>query len=119
GSGPVWFVLPEPALVRGSLGVALRRVLPLLLAPERSHIEVAPSAPHRLVAAVVDEVGAEHAVGLADERVRAVPLVNAEVGVEVVRDGVPGHLPTHPRLRALDVRLRRPRDPRERGGAGA
>src|SRR6266542_6820323 len=83
----VWFVVPDPPLVRRGLGVALRRVLPLLLAPERSHVEVAPGAPHRLVAAAVDEVGAEHAVTVADERVRAVPLVHAEVGVEAVRQG--------------------------------
>ena len=55
------FVVPVPPLVRRGLRVALRRVLPLLLAPERSHVEVAPGAPHRLVAAAVDEVGAEHA----------------------------------------------------------
>src|SRR5215204_5500697 len=96
------FVVPVPPLVRRRLRVALRRVLPLLLAPERSHVEVAPGAPHRLVAAAVDEVGAEDAVAVADERVRAVPLVNAEVGVEAVRHGVPRHLPAHPRLHALD-----------------
>src|SRR2546430_13315670 len=49
---------------------------------------VVPSIPHLLVAAVVDEVGAEQAVAVADERVRAMPLVHAEVGVEVVRHGV-------------------------------
>src|SRR6266536_665021 len=77
-SGSVrWFVVPDPPLVRRRLGVALRRVLPLLLAPERSHVEVAPGAPHSRVAAAVDEVGAEHAVTVADERVRAVPLVHA------------------------------------------
>src|SRR5207302_9386626 len=117
-SRAVWFVVPDPPLVRRGLGVALRRILPLLLAPERSQVEVAPSAPHRLVAAVVDEVGAEHAVAVADERVRAVPLLHAEVGAEVVRHGVPGHLPAHPRLHTLDVRLRRPRDERESGVAG-
>src|SRR6266550_5162879 len=90
GIRAVWFVVPDPPLVRRGLGVVLRRVLPLLLAPERGQVEVAPGASHRLVAAVVDEVGAEHALAVADERVRAVPLVHAEVGVEVVRDGVPG-----------------------------
>ena len=87
--GVAVFVVPVPPFVRRSLRVAFRRVFPLLLAPERSHIEVAPGAPERLVAAVVDKVGAEHAVAIADERVRAVPLVYAEVFVEVVRDGVP------------------------------
>src|SRR5438067_7977524 len=111
----VWFVVPDPPLVRRSLGVALRRVLPLLLAPERSDIEVVPSVPHLLIATLIDEVGAEHAVAIPDERVRAVPLVHAEVLVEVVRYGVPGHLPTHPRLHALDVLLRRARGERECG----
>src|SRR5438094_3839903 len=111
----VWFVMPDPPLVRRSLGVALRRGLPLLLAPERSDVEVVPSVPHLLIAAIVDEVGAERAVAIADERVRAVPLVHAEVLVEVVHYGVPGHLPTHSRLHALDVLLRRARGERERG----
>src|SRR5215218_5298329 len=44
-----------------AFGVALRRVLPLLLAPERRHVEIGPGGAHRLVAAAVDEVGAEHA----------------------------------------------------------
>src|SRR5947207_4601754 len=86
----VWFVVPDPPLVRRGLGVALRRILPLLLAPERSDVEVVPSAPHLLVAAVVDEIGAEHVIAVADERVRAMPLVHAEVSVEAVRHRVPG-----------------------------
>src|ERR1700746_3416935 len=81
-------VVPVPPLVRWSLGVALRRILPLLLAPERGHVKVAPSAPHRLVAAIADEVGAEHIVAIADECVRAVPFIYSEVGVEAVGDGV-------------------------------
>src|SRR5215207_1158177 len=72
-------VVQVPPLVRRGLRVALRRVLPLLLAPERRHVEVAPGAAHRLVAAVVDEVGPEDPVALADEGVRSVPLVHAEV----------------------------------------
>src|SRR3981081_1153481 len=93
--GVAVFVVPDPPLVRLCLGVALRRVLPLLLAPERGQVEVAPGAPHRLVATVVDEVGAEHAVVVADERVRAVPLVHAEVGVDGARYGLHGDLPAH------------------------
>src|SRR5438105_9911216 len=116
--GRVWFIVPDPPLVRRCLGVALRRVFPFLLAPERSDVEIVPSVPHLLIAALVDEVGAEHIVAIADERVRAVPLVHAEVFVEVVRYGVPGHLPSHPRLHALDVRLRRARGERESGVAG-
>src|SRR2546430_4149491 len=98
-----WFVVLDPPLVGRSLRVVLRRVLPLLLAPERSDVEVVPGIPHLLVAAVVDEVGAEYAVAVAYERVRSVPLVHAEVFVEVVRYGVPRHLPAHPRLHALNV----------------
>jgi hypothetical protein len=47
-----------------------------------------------------------------------VPLVDAEVGVEVVGDRVPGDLPAHPGLPALDVGLGGARDERERGVAG-
>src|SRR5215472_16172797 len=53
-------VVPVPPLVRRGLGVTLRRVLPSLLTTERRDVEVAPGGPHRLVAAVVDEVCAEH-----------------------------------------------------------
>jgi len=98
--------------------MSLGRVLPLLLPPERGDVEVAPGAAHRLVAAVVDEVGAEHAVTIADERVRAVPFVDAEVLVELVGEGVPGDRPAHPRLHARDVRLRRARGEHEGGVAG-
>src|SRR5438477_38758 len=70
-------VVPIPPLVRQRLRVALRRVLPLLLTPEGSDVEVVPSVPHLFVTAAVDKVGAEHVVTIADERVRAVPLVHA------------------------------------------
>src|SRR5690348_8422905 len=53
-------VVPVPPLVRRALRVTRWRVLPRLLAAERRGIEVAPDASHRLVAAVVDEVGAKH-----------------------------------------------------------
>src|SRR6266851_4428675 len=117
GLGPV-IVVPVPPLVRRGLGIALRRVLPLLLAPARSYVKVAPGAAHCLVAAVVDEVGAKYTLAVAEERVRAVPLVHAEVGVEAILDGVPRHLPAHPRLHARDVSLRRTRGEREGGVAG-
>src|SRR5438105_15799592 len=114
----MWFVVPDPPLVRRGLGITLRRVLPLLLAPERSDVEVVPGVSHLLVAAVVDEVGSEHVIAVADERVRAVPLVHAEILVEVVRYGVPRHLPAHARLHTHDVLLRRARGERESGVAG-
>src|SRR5918992_3428391 len=108
-------VVPVPPLVRRGLRVTLRRVLPSLLTAERRDIEVAPGAPHRLVAAAVDEISAEHSVAIADECIVAVPLVHAEVAVEAVPDGVPRDLPAHARLQARDVRLRRARGVRERG----
>src|ERR1700679_3201799 len=99
--------MPVPPLVRFGLGVALGRVLPLLLTTEWGEVEIAPGATHRLVAAVVDEVGPEDgAVGITEEHVVAVPLVDAEVDVKAVGDGVPGHLPSHPRLQAGNVGLR-------------
>jgi hypothetical protein len=67
-----------------------------------------------LVAAAVDEVGAEDPVGLADEGVGAVPLVDTEVGVEVVGDRVPGEVPSVPLLQALDLGLGGARGERER-----
>src|SRR5260370_21926375 len=67
-------VVPVPPLVGRGLRVAFRRVLPGLLASERGRIEVAPGAPPPLVAAAVDEVGAEHLVAVAEEHVVAVPL---------------------------------------------
>src|SRR5216683_7798610 len=73
-------VVPVPPLVRRGLRVTLWRVLPSLLTAERRDIEVAPGGPHRLVAAVVDEVCAEHLVAVADECIVAVPLVHSEVG---------------------------------------
>src|SRR5262245_30524443 len=66
-------VVPPP--VRGCLRVAVRRVLPLLLPSERRDVEIAPGAPQRLVAAVVDEVGAVDRLAVADEGVVSVPLV--------------------------------------------
>src|SRR5438876_3781506 len=45
----VWFVVPDPPLVRRSLRVAVRRVFPLLLAPKRSDGVVVPIVSHLLV----------------------------------------------------------------------
>ena len=99
--------MPDPPLIRRSLGIALRRVLPLLLAPERSDVEVVPGAPHLLVAAIVDEVGSEYAVAIVDERVCTVPFIHAEVLVEAVRNCVPrDELLAHSYLQTLDVLLR-------------
>src|SRR5215475_7040752 len=100
-------VVPVPPLVRRGLGVTLWRVLPSLLTTERRDVEIAPGAPHRLVATAVDEVRAEYPLAVAEEHVVAVPFIDAEVRVEAGGDRVPGHLPAHPRLQARDVRLRR------------
>jgi hypothetical protein len=70
------------------------------LSPKGRHVEETPGVHKRLIAPVVDEIGTEDlVVAVADERVRAVPLVAAEVFVEIVGDGVPRDvLPTHPSL---------------------
>src|SRR5688500_15858098 len=62
-------VVPVPPLVGRSLRVARRRVLPRLLASERRDVEIVPGTSHLLVAAAVDEVGAEDAPAVADEHV--------------------------------------------------
>src|SRR5262249_12626018 len=99
------FVMPVPPFVRCCLRITWRRILPLLLSSQRSYVQVVPSASHLLVAAVIDKVCAEHAVAFAEKRVCAVPLINTEVFVEVVRDSVPRHVPAHPRLESFDLRL--------------
>src|SRR5262249_178508 len=52
-------VVPVPPFVGRRLRVTLGRVLPHLLATERRDIQIAPDGPHRLVAAVIDKIGAE------------------------------------------------------------
>src|SRR5258708_4684361 len=93
-------VMPVPPLVGRGLWVTIWRVLPSLLPAEGREVEVAPGGPHRFIAAVVDEVCAEHSVAVAEEHVVAVPFIHAQVLVEAVDDGVPGHLPAHPCLQA-------------------
>src|SRR5215813_4213241 len=100
-------VVPVPPLVRRRLGITLRRVLPSLLTAKGRDVKVTPRASHCLVPAVVDEVCAEYLFAIADEDVVAVPFIDAEILVEAIGDGVPGHLPAHPRLQTRDVRLRR------------
>src|SRR5215213_4282204 len=110
--------MPVPPFVRRRLRITLRRVFPLLLPPERSYVEVVPSVPHLLIAAIIDEVGSKNPLAVADECIRAVPLVHAKVFVEAVCNGVPRHLPPHRCLHALDVRLWCTRSKRERRVAG-
>src|SRR5829696_1160974 len=108
-------VVVVPPLVRRGLRVSVRRVLPLLLAPECGDVEIAPGAAQLLVAAVVDEVGAEDLIAVADEGVGPVPFVDPEIGVEAVGERVPGDgLPSHALLQALDLGLGGARDERER-----
>src|SRR5947209_19885848 len=82
GSDPFVRVVVVPPAVGRCSWVARGRVLPLFLAAQRGHVEVAPCAPHVLVAAGVDEVRAVDLAVVADERVRAVPFADAEVRVE-------------------------------------
>src|SRR3954471_11729803 len=77
-------VVVVPPLVRRRLRVAVGRVLPVLLPAERGDVEIVPRVAHRLVASGFYEVLAEDRVAVADEGVRAVPLADAEVAVEVV-----------------------------------
>src|SRR6185295_16034245 len=72
-------VVVVPPAVRWGLRIALRRVLPFLLAAERRDVQVTPGASHRLVAPAVDEVGPVDPLAVADEGVGPVPLVHAEV----------------------------------------
>src|SRR5688572_29855692 len=106
--------MPVPPFVRRRLRITLRRVFPLLLPPQRGYVEIVPGVPHLLIAAIVDEVGSKNPLAVTNECIRAVPLVHAKVFVEVVRDGVPRHLPRHPCLHAFDVHLRSTRSERER-----
>src|SRR3984957_5593255 len=111
-------IMPVPPFIWRSLGITRRRILPLFLTAEWSHVEVTPSAAHRFVAAIVDEVGAKDELAVAEEHVVTVPFVHAEVGMEAVGDGLPRHLPIHSRFQAGDVRLRSARGERESGVAG-
>src|SRR5919109_3677178 len=65
----VFVVQPPPPIRRGPR-VALGRVLPLLLAAKRGDVQVVPGAPHLLIAAAGDEVGAEDAIAVANEGAR-------------------------------------------------
>src|SRR5207248_352805 len=109
-------LVPDSPRVRGSVRITGRGVFPLFLAPERGNVEIVPSAAHLFIAAIVDDVGAKHTVAVADECIRAMPFIHAEVLVEFVRYGVPrNELPAHPRLQAFDVLLRRSRCEHESG----
>src|SRR5258708_22680920 len=55
--GVAVFVVPAPPLGDRGLRVAVRRVLPLLLSPERGHVKHSPEVDNYLVAAVVHEAG--------------------------------------------------------------
>src|SRR6185436_15875157 len=88
--GAVVLVVPACPGVGRSLRPVRGRVLPLLLAAVGGDVEKAPCRPERLVAAGVDEVRAVDLVAVAQEDVRAVPLGDVVVGVEVVAQRVPG-----------------------------
>src|SRR5919108_5749228 len=62
-------VVPVPPFVRLGLGITLWRVLPSLLTAQRRDVEIAPDGTHGLVAAVIDEVSAEHSLAIAEEHV--------------------------------------------------
>src|SRR5262245_26740393 len=99
-------VVPVPPLVRRGFGITLGRVLPSLLAAKRRDVQLAPGGPHRLVAPADDKVCAEDLPAVTEKHIVAVPFIDAEVFVEAVGDGVPGHVPLHACLQTRDVRLR-------------
>src|SRR5580698_616622 len=117
GTGSIG-VMPVPPLVRRGLGITLGRVLPALLAPQRSHVEVAPGTSHRFIAAVVDEVSTKHPIAVAKKHVRAMPEIYAEVRIEGIRERVPGDRPSHARFQTRDIALRCARYEREVGVSG-
>src|SRR5829696_5158419 len=101
----VVLVVPAAPGVGRGLRPALGGVLPLLLTAVRGDVEEAPGRPERLVATGVDEVRAVDLVAVAQEHVRAVPLRDVVVGVEVVAQRVPRELPAHLLAIALQVLL--------------
>ncbi len=113
----VLVVKPIP-LMRRSLWVAFRRVLPLLLSAERGDVEQAPDVAEGLDRATGGEVGMEDIFVIVDKHVESEPLCDPEVLGNVVMRGEPGEVPTHPRLESLDVRLWRGRDQHQRCIAG-
>ena len=64
--------------------VTRRQIFPILLAAEWRDVEIAPHRPERLVAAPVDEIGAEDALAVPNEEVVAVIVGDAEIRIETV-----------------------------------
>src|SRR5829696_3264236 len=113
----VVLVVPAAPDVGRGLRPALGGVLPRLLTAVRGDVEEAPGRPERLVTAGVDEVRAVDLVGVAQEHVRAVPLRDVVVGVEVVAQRVPGKRPVHLLAIALQMLLLAAADGDEAGVA--
>src|SRR5437868_5343065 len=112
-----------PPDVWPGLRISGGRVLPVLLAAERCHVEQAPAGAELLDAAARREVRAINVVAVAKEdaqpeRLTVLPFVrprllgrDAEVEVEIaVERRVPGHRPSHPLSERLDPGERCPRD---------
>src|SRR5260370_39940599 len=77
--------VPVPPFVRPDLGVALGRVLPPLLTPERRRDEAAPDATPRVVAAAVSEVGAEEERATPHAEVVGIRRTHADAAAHTVR----------------------------------
>src|SRR5690606_5219877 len=118
--------MAAPPLIGRRLRPSVRRLLPRLLAAVGHQIEEGPRAAETLHAASLREVGAEHAVAVAQEHAEAELLAvlvlvrlrllraNAEVVAEVGAErGDPGNGPAHAPAIGLDPGNRRPRDERE------
>src|SRR5918997_1935456 len=113
----VVLVVPAAPGVGRGLRPALGGVLPLLLAAVWGDVEEAPGRPERLVTTGVDEVRAVDLLAVAQEHVRAVPLRDVVVGVELVAQRVPRELPAHVLAEALQVLLLAAADGDEAGVA--
>ena len=114
---PTWAITRPRGTRRGSSTTGTagsagspRASSPTALGARAGDIEIAPGRAQLLIAARVDEVRAEDLIALTDEGVVSVPLVDAEILVEVVGERIPrDEFPAHPLLQALDLGL---------GGAG-
>src|SRR6201996_8140568 len=72
-------VVPVPPFVGALLRITLSRFFPDLLSSQRSLLVIAPDRVHRLVAAAVDQIVAEHPGPVAEKGVVSVPLIDAEI----------------------------------------
>src|ERR1700722_467503 len=112
------FIMQAPPTIGRAPLDALRRILPILLPPERRQIEEGPDAAQHLDAAPAGEIGTKQAVGATEENVKAKAAIHAEVGVEIIEGRIPRHRPAHALFEFLDIGDRGARHKRKRSIAG-